>query len=176
MITLHTPITKLRPFKESDINDLNEYCMQDGVGEMAGWRHHNSLNESIKTLKSNISNPNIFAIEYTRESKVIGYITVNNDSENNRNDTKELSFALNRNYQNQGIMREVIFVVLEYLFSSDIEYIYACCFQENLQSKSLIEKCGFEFEKQGSYYSNSLDKTFTTFEYIYTKHAWDKKR
>ena len=132
---LETDRTVLRHFEEKDLEDLYDYCSQDGVGEMAGWKHHSNRLVSKEVLHSNIENNNIFAIENKENGKVIGHITVNNDSENGRADTKELGFVLNRNYQNQGIMTEVIYQVLDYLFSKEIEYVYACCIQNNKSSK-----------------------------------------
>lgn len=86
---------------------------------------------------------------------------------------KIIVFALNRNYQNKGIMKEVIYKILDYLFSNDVEYVYACCFQNNRPSTRLIEKCGFTFEQEGLFYSKSLKKTFKSFEYVYSKDDWN---
>ncbi|MCB2288291.1 GNAT family N-acetyltransferase [Clostridium sp. CS001] len=169
---LETVRTILRNFEKKDLKDLNDYCSQDGVGEMAGWNHHSSLLNSKEVLYRNIQNKNIFAIENKENRKVIGHIAINSDSENGREDTKELGFALNCNYQNQGFMTEVICRVLEYIFSNEIEYVYACCFQNNKPSKRLIEKCGFRFEQEGSFYAESLNKNFKSFEYVYSKNDW----
>ena len=173
---LETSRTILRRFEKKDLEDLNEYCSQDGVGEMAGWKHHSNLLTSKEVLHGNIQNENIFAIENKENRKVIGYISINGDSENGREDTKELGFVLNRNYQNQGIMTEVIYYILDYLFSNDIEYVYACCFQNNSPSKRLIEKCGFTFEQEGSFYAESLDKNIKSFEYVYSKNDWQLQK
>ena len=40
----------LRPFLISDIDDLYEYASVSGVGEMAGWKHHESREESMEIL------------------------------------------------------------------------------------------------------------------------------
>ncbi|MCY6959672.1 GNAT family N-acetyltransferase [Clostridium brassicae] len=173
---LETSRTILRGFEEKDLEDLYEYCSQEGVGELAGWKHHSNLLASKEVLHRNIENSNIFAIENKENRKVIGHIEVNSDSENGRDDTKELGFVLNRNYQNQGIMTEVIRQILDYLFSNEIEYVYACCFQNNKSSKRLIEKCGFTFEQEGSFYSESLNKTFKSFEYVYSKNDWQLQK
>ncbi|MBD7912230.1 GNAT family N-acetyltransferase [Clostridium cibarium] len=173
---LETSRIILRPFEKKDLEDLDEYCSQDGVGEMAGWKQHCNLLTSKEVLDRNIQNENIFAIENKENKKVIGHIAVNNDSENGREDTKELGCALNRNYQNQGIMTEVIYQILDYLFSKDIKYVYACCFQSNKPSKGLIEKCGFTFEQEGLFYSKSLNKTFKSFEYVYSKNDWQSQK
>ncbi len=169
---LETKRTILRNFENKDLQDLNDYCSQDGVGEMAGWKHHSDLLTSKEALYRNIRNKNIFAIENKEDGKVIGHISINDDSENGREDTKELGFVLNRNYQNKGIMTEVVYKILDYLFSNNIEYVYACCFQNNIPSKKLIEKCGFTLEQEGVFYSESLNETFKSFEYVYNKGEW----
>jgi len=173
---LETGRTILRCFEKKDLEDLNDYCSQDGVGEMAGWKHHSNLLTSKEVLYRNIQNENIFAIENKENKKVIGYIAINSDSENGREDIKELGFALNCNYHNQGIMTEVIYQILNYLFLKDIEYVYACCFQNNEPSKRLIEKCGFTFEQEGLFYSESLNKIFKSFEYVYSKNDWQLQK
>ena len=173
---LETGKTILRHFETKDLEDLNDYCSQDGVGEMAGWKHHSNLLTSKEVLYRNIQNENIFAIENKENKKVIGYIAINSDSENGREDIKELGFALNCNYHNQGIMAEVIYQILNYLFLNDIEYVYACCFQNNEPSKRLIEKCDFTFEQEGSFYSESLNKIFKSFEYVYSKNDWQLQK
>ncbi|EOU1462995.1 GNAT family N-acetyltransferase [Clostridium perfringens] len=166
---LETTRTILRSFEEKDLMDFHEYCSQEGIGEMAGWKHHSDLLNSEEALHNNIKNNNIFAIENKEDNKVIGHISINEDSEDGREDIKELGFVLNKNYHNRGIMTEVVYGILNYLFSNGIESVYACCFKNNKASKKLIEKCGFIFEAEGSFYSESLHKTFESFEYVYRK-------
>ena len=44
--TLRTKRLILRPWKESDVDDLFEYASVDGVGQMAGWKPHQTIEES----------------------------------------------------------------------------------------------------------------------------------
>lgn len=69
-IILNTERLVLRPWKESDLEDLFEYASVDGVGQMAGWPPHKSIEESRKRLDRFISNKKTFALEY--QGKVIG--------------------------------------------------------------------------------------------------------
>ena len=163
---LETHRTRLRPFQEADLNDLHAYSSQPGVGEMAGWKPHVSLAESKQALCANIQNPNRLAIEWKEENRVIGHIAVHEDSENGREDTRELGFALHPDYHRRGIMTEVVCRVVDSLFSDGIRHVYACCFQNNTASRRLIESCGFAFEREGVFYSPSLQKEFASFEYV----------
>ena len=169
---VETERTFLRNFTESDLQDVWEYSSQDGVGEAAGWLHHHTIAETRAALAKDIQNRSKYAIVLRKNKKAIGYLAVNEDSEDHRADTKELGCVPNRAYQRQGIMAEVIRAVLEELFSQEIAYVYACCFQENTASKHMIEKCGFSFEQEGTYYAKPLQKEFKSFEYLWTKERW----
>ena len=51
---LETQRLILREFKEEDLTDFYEYASVDGVGEMAGWSHHENIeitkDDSVKEL------------------------------------------------------------------------------------------------------------------------------
>ena len=49
-VTLHTDRMILRPWRQTDLDDLYAYASVDGVGQMAGWKPHESKEESQKIL------------------------------------------------------------------------------------------------------------------------------
>lgn len=159
----------LRNFTVKDVEDVFEYCSQDGVGEMAGWPAHKFMDDTTQVLSNWVQNKQQLAVVWKENGKVIGHIAINTDSEEGRDDTKELGCALNRNYQRRGVMSEAIQAVIGFLFTQNIEFVWACCFQENVASKCIIEKCGFTIQQEGTFYSKSLDKTFKSYEYCITK-------
>ncbi len=163
---------QLRPFTEQDLNDVFEYCNQVGVGEMAGWPVHESIVQTRSILSEWILQGRKLAIVWRENGKVIGHVSIDEDSEEGREDTRELGCALNRAYQRQGIMSEAIIAILDYLFDHGISYVWACCFQENLASKNMIEKCGFLFQQEGIYHSKELNKIYHSFEYRLSKKEW----
>lgn len=171
MELLDTDRVHLRNFCQQDIDDMYEFCSQPEI-ETVGWSAHKSTDETKKVLEQWILNKNIFAVVHKNENKVIGYIAIHDDSEEGRSDTKELGFALNNQYRRQGIMSEVLHCVLDYLFSKDVFYVWACCFQDNISSKNLIEKLGFEFMQEGVFFSESFKKEFPSYEYRMSKSDW----
>ena len=54
----------LRAFKQSDLDDFFEYASVEGVGEMAGWRHHQNKEE----IQQHIEN----AGEYQKQERAHG--------------------------------------------------------------------------------------------------------
>ncbi|WP_124067143.1 GNAT family protein [Clostridium sp. E02] len=165
---------ELRPFTEQDINDVFEYCSQEGVGEMAGWHVHKSVVETKKILSEWIANRQKLAIVWYEGGKVIGHISIDEDSEDGREDTSELGCVLNCTFHRKGIMTEAIKAVLDHLFNHGISYVWACCFQNNLASKGMIEKCGFAFQQEGTYYAKSLDKKISSYEFRLSADEWMK--
>lgn len=168
MKVLNTDRIYLRNFCKEDINDMHEFCSQSEI-EMVGWSAHKNIEETEKVLEQWSLNKNIYGIIFKDTNKLIGYIAIHEDSEEGRSDTKELGFALNKKYHRLGIMSEVILEVLKYLFSKDVVYVWACCFQDNIASKKLIEKMGFEFMQEGVFYSDSFAKEIPSYEYRMSK-------
>ena len=69
-VTLYTDRLILRPWRQTDLDDLYAYASVDGVGQMAGWKPHASREESQKILNLFIAHKETFALEY--QGKVIG--------------------------------------------------------------------------------------------------------
>lgn len=141
----------LRAFKETDLNDFYEYAKIDGVGEMAGWPHHENIEESKKILDRFIKNDIVFAIVYKENNKVIGSLgveecgLVDKLTEFEGLLGRELGYVLSKNYWGNGIMPEAVKGVIDYLFNDlNIDYITIGHFSRNNQSRRVIEKCGFK--------------------------------
>lgn len=171
-MTIETKRLFLRNFTAEDIDDVFEYCSQKGIGEMAGWPAHASKDDTATALVNWIQNKDRFAIVLAENGKLIGHIAVEEDSDEGRQDTRELGCALNSVYQRRGLMREAVRAVMAEVFRRDISYLWACCFQENVASKRMIESCGFIAQREGTFYSKNLNKTFRSYEYRLSREEW----
>lgn len=145
----------LRPFKDTDLNDFFEYASVEGVGEMAGWIHHKSIDESKKILDLFIGERKTFAIEYNH--KVIGSVgieTYNEDvlPELADKSGREIGFVLSKDYWGRGLMTEAVKEVVSYLFNElKLDFIVCAHFSRNTRSKRVQEKCGFMRYKTSEY-------------------------
>lgn len=150
-IILNTERLVLRPWKESDLEDLFEYASVDGVGQMAGWPPHKSIEESRKRLDRFISNKKTFALEY--QGKVIGSCGLVDYNEKHYPELallkgREIGYVLSKEYWGQGLMPEAVKAVIQYLFEiENLDFILAGHFERNRQSARVIQKCGFEYVK-----------------------------
>ena len=162
----------LRSWQESDLDDFFAYASVEGVGEMAGWKHHESITETKNILHSFISDKNVFALELKATKKVIGslglhYSWANNDKDFADLRVKEIGYVLSKAYWGQGLMPEAVSAVIDWCFNElGLDALTVGHFVDNAQSKRVIEKNGFVYVTQGTYVAKGLGKTFVENKYI----------
>ncbi len=150
-IQLETERLILRPFLESDLNDFNEYASVEGVGERAGWKHHETMEESKRILEHFIEEDKTFAIVFKENNKVIGSLGVEKYgmeeelSEFCNYQGREIGYVLSKEYWGKGIMPEAVKAVVEHLFNEmNLDFLTCGYYDFNNQSKRVQEKCGFQ--------------------------------
>lgn len=171
---METKRIRLRNFRPEDLADFYAYAKIDGLGEAAGWRHLNSLEEAQAELPVLLDNPFAYALEDKSSGKVIGHLTIHDEDENHNSFEKELGFVLHPDFRRQGIMREVVQMMIAELFQHGIEKIFVGCLADNLASENLIKKLGFVFDKPTTYFSSSLNQTLIIYQYVMTKEDYDR--
>ena len=155
-IVFETERLIIRAWKETDLEDFYEYAKVDGVGQMAGWNPHQSVQESKTILEMFIKGKNEFALELKENHKVIGSLGLEKMSlslggEYDNLAGREIGYVLSKAYWGRGLMPEAVKAVIAYCFQNE-KYDYLICSHSvtNNQSKRVIEKCGFQFVKESS--------------------------
>lgn len=150
-LTIETERLILRPFRQADLYDFYEYASAEGVGEMAGWRHHESIEISQKILDNFINEDKTFAIVYKENNKVIGSLGIEKYgleeklTEFDGYAGREIGYVLSKDYWGRGIMTEAVRAVIDYLFNdSGLDFLTCGYYEFNKQSKRVQEKCGFK--------------------------------
>lgn len=141
----------LRPFEQSDLYDFNEYASVEGVGEMAGWKHHETIDKTQEILDMFIKENKTFAIVLKETNKVIGSLGVEKYgmeevlTEFNGYQGREIGYVLSKDYWGRGIMPEAVSAVIDYLFNDlNLDFLTCGYYDFNSQSKKVQEKCGFK--------------------------------
>ena len=150
-IVIETERLILRPFKQSDLDDFYEYARVDGVGEMAGWKHHENKEKSQSILDLFITEDKTFAIVLKENNKVIGSLGVEEYgmeqalSEFFDYQGREIGYVLSKDYWGKGLMPEAVKAVIDYLFNvQKLDFLTCGYYEFNNQSKKVQEKCGFK--------------------------------
>ena len=154
-VVIKTERLILRPWKKSDLQDFYEYASVDGVGQMAGWVPHKSIEESRQILDMFISGKRVFALEFN--GKVIGSLGIEEYSEAELPEFsdklgREIGYVLSKDYWGRGLMPEAVRAVVKYLFDEvNLDFIACGHFTDNNQSMRVQEKCGFTHLKLVKY-------------------------
>lgn len=152
-IRIETERLILRPWRETDAQDFYEYASVPGVGEMAGWAHHESMEKSRQILNLFIQEKKTFALELKENGKVIGSLGLEEadraDPELKEKQGREVGYVISKDYWGRGLMPEAVKAVIAYCFET-LHYDFLTCghFLWNSQSRRVIEKCGFRFLKE----------------------------
>lgn len=168
-VVLTTDRLILRPWRETDLEDFYEYARVDGVGQMAGWNPHRSIEESRDILSRFVAGKKVFALEY--QGKAIGSLGVEEYKEKNypELDTlqgREIGYVLSKEYWGQGLMPEAVIAVITWLFEEEkLDFIMVGHFDWNNQSRRVIEKCGFQYIKTVSF-ETRYNTVETCWDYI----------
>ncbi|MFV0394203.1 MAG: GNAT family N-acetyltransferase [Coprobacillaceae bacterium] len=174
MKKLHTTRLIIRPFTTEDIYDFYEYAKQENVGIHAGWPAHDNIEISKEILQTFIDGEEAFAIEYIENKKVIGSIGLHIQKER-AVDCRNLGYVLHPNYWGKGLATEATLAMLQYAFNEmHLEMVIANHFPYNIQSKRVLEKCGFIYEgclrKKYKLFNGQI---FDAYSYSITKEEWE---
>jgi len=181
---LETKRLLLRSWTLEDAADLFEYAKLDTVGPFAGWKPHESIQESIEVIEKFISADDVWAIELKQNHQVIGSIGLHARISVQGDKIYEIGYVLSTPYEGQGLMTEACKRVMSYAFLElKLEVIKVAHFLGNDKSRRVIEKCGFTYEKEGTHQSHAfgpkLSKVYylTKAEYItnggFNMYTWD---
>ncbi|MBR6891109.1 MAG: GNAT family N-acetyltransferase, partial [Clostridia bacterium] len=102
-VELKTERLILRPWRESDLEDLYAYARVDGVGQMAGWLPHRDLDESRRILDMFIREKKTFALEH--EGRAVGSLGIETYEESRYPELaledrrgREIGYVLSKDY------------------------------------------------------------------------------
>lgn len=149
-LTLQTPRLLLRPWREEDASDFYEYARVDGVGQMAGWLPHQSIEESRMVLHHFMEEKRCFAVVYRENGKVIGSLDVKKYGAEEKLTEfdgllgAELGFVLSADYWGRGLMPEAAGALIRFLFTEkSFDFLLCGHFDSNSRSCRVQQKLGF---------------------------------
>ena len=147
-VRLETDRLILRPWTWDDLEDFYEYASIEGLGQMAGWLPHRTIEESKIILDMFIRGKKTFAIEFKENGKVIGSVGIEEPDPDPEKEKmgREIGYALHKEFWGVGIMPEAVRAVISWCFDT-LGYDFLTCshFDWNSRSRRVIEKTGFRF-------------------------------
>lgn len=176
-MVLKTKRLLLRPFREDDAADVYAYAKDPRVGPMAGWNVHESMEDSLRYVRTAAASPEKFAVVDKATKRVIGSAGFIGGSQRAEDlaDMDELGYALSPAYWGQGLMPEAVQVLLRHGFQNrKLASIWSSCLNGNTRSARVLEKCGFSYVmtlilKMGN------DRECSTRLYVRLREEWEEK-
>lgn len=139
----------LRPWEESDAENLYEYAKNPEVGPIAGWPVHTSVENSIEIIRSVLSQPEHYAVCLKCDNKAIGSIGLHLNGSTDmtdRDDECELGYWIGKPFWGQGLIPEAARELIRHGFEDLHMTIIWCGYYEgNNKSKRVQEKLGFKY-------------------------------
>ena len=145
---LNTNRLILRPVVEEDATAIFEYSQEPNVGVNAGWKPHESLEETLQIMKAVFLNQDaVFAIILRENSKLVGTIGLIADPKRQNESVRMLGYALSERVWGSGYKTEAVKRVTQFGFEQlHLEAVSAYCYPYNIRSVRVLEKNGFQLE------------------------------
>ena len=147
-VRLETDRLILRPWTMDDLQDFYEYASIKGLGQMAGWLPHKTIDDSRVILDMFIRSRRVFAIELKETGKVIGSLGIEEPDPDPEPEMlgREMGYVLHRDYWGRELMPEAVKAAICWCFDT-LGYDFLTCshFDWNSRSRRVIEKTGFRY-------------------------------
>ena len=149
---------------ESDARCLYHFAKNPNVGPIAGWPPHISVEYSLNIIKTLFCRPECYAI--VKDDVPIGCAELLIHPDGNHwwgEGSAELGYWVAEEYQGNGYATQACKMLIKHAFEDlNIQRIFASYKKENLASKRVLEKLGFEYFTE----LNNIDYTNRVFREI----------
>ena len=148
---LETERLILRPWYLSDAEECFRYSHDGVVGDLAGWKAHETVEDSKRVIKEILAVKETYAIVLKETGLPIGSLGLhfkNSSSLCENDDECELGYWVGVPYWNRGIATEAAKTALRHaFFDLGIKTVWCGYFEGNSASKRVQEKLGFTYFK-----------------------------
>ena len=175
---LETERLILRPWQESDAEDLYTYAKDPAVGPSAGWPPHTSVENSREIIKTVLSRPETYAV-CLKDGKLIGSVGLHLNGSTDmtdRDDECELGYWIGKPFWGQGLIPEAARELLRYAFEKlGMRTVWCGYYDGNEKSRKVQAKLGFVYQhKTEGLEVSLLNEIRTSHCNLMTKERWQK--
>lgn len=178
---LETSRLILRPWQESDAEQLYEYAKDPGVGPAAGWPVHTSVENSRQIIREVLAVPENYAVCLKEQNLLIGSIGLKMGTDTDmtdREDECELGYWIGKPYWGQGFIPEAAEELLRHGFLKlGMKRIWCGYYEGNVKSAIVQKKLGFRYHhKTEGLELAALNEIRTGHVSCLTKEQWEENR
>lgn len=149
-MTIETERLILRPWEDSDAEDLYEYAKDERVGPAAGWQAHTSVEDSREIIRTVLSAPETYAVCLKGDNRPIGSIGLFKPEKTDgdiADGDLEVGFWVAVPFWGNGYIPEAVRALQKRAFTElGCEALWCGYYDGNVKSKRVQEKCGFVYD------------------------------
>lgn len=143
-MTYETERLVLRPWREEDAEALYKYASAPDIGPPAGWRVHESVEDSLNILKTVLINETTWAVCLNDEPVgSIGYFPCSLPEAEKQ---PEIGYWIAKPFWGRGYIPEAVRFLTARIFENGADRVWCSHYEGNGKSSRVIEKCGFEYK------------------------------
>ena len=176
-MTFETERLLLRPWEETDAEDLYSYAKDPAVGPVTGWAVHTSVENSREIIRDVLSAEEIYAVCLKEDRRAIGSagLTVGQHSNLALPDNEgEIGYWIGVPFWGRGLIPEAVRELIRHAFE-DLALAVLWCgyFDGNEKSRRAQEKCGFVYHHTNrNIHWKQMDDIRTEHVSRLTKEEW----
>jgi len=181
MENIYTERLLLTPWRVciEDAKGLYDYAKDPDVGPNAGWKPHESVEESLKIIEELfVPEKNTWAIREKESNKIVGSISLLFDRRREDVNSREMGYSLAKDCWGKGYMTEAARALMDYGFEKyNLVVMSICTSPTNKRSQRVIEKCGFKYEglqRRGYHIYDGSDRDNLMFSIL--REEWEEIR
>lgn len=174
---LRTKRLILRRWEESDAEDLYKYASDPDIGFAAGWKPHESAEESLESIKGVLSEPETYAVCLKEDGRAIGAISLKlygSSADVSAKDECELGYWIAKPFWGRGLIPEAAGELLRRAFEDlGMSKVWCGYYDGNEKSKRVQEKLGFKYQfTKSDAFVPAFNETRTEHMSCMTKEEW----
>ena len=139
----------LRPWNESDAENLYKYASDPDIGYPAGWPAHTSVENSREIIHSVLSAPETYAVCLKSDGLAIGSVGLKTGDATDmteRSDECELGYWIGKQFWGRGMIPEASAALLRRAFLElEMNAVWCGYYDGNEKSRRGQEKLGFVY-------------------------------
>lgn len=148
-MTFTTDRLILRPWLESDAENLYQLAKNPNIGPAAGWPIHTSVENSREIIKDVLSADKTYAVVLKADNTAVGSIGLMVGDKSTLGiaaGEAEIGYWIGEPYWGQGLIPEAVHELMCHAFDElGMATLWCGYFDGNEKSKRAQEKCGFTF-------------------------------